>query len=302
MLPGFRFLFAAIVLSMSAMVFGLGAASLFRAAHEKFASMPSRQGPPVTVFALQNDAAPPSLAMFKVEASAVEKPADNVVQPALATAQPATVPTPVEPETRAAPKPEDSPAPAEVAKSEIAKPEIAKPEIAESEIAITETPPHDEASPAQASAPAPADEPKIAATEPAALPPVSHAAPVSSEPAVSEPVVTKPTVSAPAVSEQATQPALPETASAPPTVSTKVAGKLATKIATLGGPPVTIEPAPPAKVDDDEDSVVKKRQRARRASHRRHIAARARLAQQAPQPFQQPTDGFSQPSITVRKR
>ena len=41
MLPGFRFLFAAIVLSMSMMVFGLGAAALLRAAHEEFASNPS---------------------------------------------------------------------------------------------------------------------------------------------------------------------------------------------------------------------------------------------------------------------
>ena len=41
MLPGFRFLFAAIVLSMSILVFGLGAAALLRAAHEEFASNPS---------------------------------------------------------------------------------------------------------------------------------------------------------------------------------------------------------------------------------------------------------------------
>ena len=38
MLPGFRFLFAAIVLSMSVLVFGLGAAALLRAAHEEVAS------------------------------------------------------------------------------------------------------------------------------------------------------------------------------------------------------------------------------------------------------------------------
>ena len=41
MLPGFRFLFAAIVLSMSILVFGLGAAALLRAAHEEFASTPA---------------------------------------------------------------------------------------------------------------------------------------------------------------------------------------------------------------------------------------------------------------------
>jgi len=34
MLPGFRFLFAAIVLSMSVLIFGFGAAALLRTAHE----------------------------------------------------------------------------------------------------------------------------------------------------------------------------------------------------------------------------------------------------------------------------
>jgi len=41
MLPGFRFLFAAIVMCMSVLVFGLGAAALLRTAHEDFASNPS---------------------------------------------------------------------------------------------------------------------------------------------------------------------------------------------------------------------------------------------------------------------
>ena len=41
MLPGIRFLFAAILLSISIVVFGLGAAALLRAAHEDFASNPS---------------------------------------------------------------------------------------------------------------------------------------------------------------------------------------------------------------------------------------------------------------------
>ena len=55
MLPGFRFLFAAIVLSMSVLVFGLGAAALLRAAHEEFASNPSWRAPPEPVFAQPND-------------------------------------------------------------------------------------------------------------------------------------------------------------------------------------------------------------------------------------------------------
>ncbi len=59
MLPGFRFLFAAIVLSLSLLVFGLGAAALLRAAHEEFASTPSWRAPPETVFAQPSQTAPP---------------------------------------------------------------------------------------------------------------------------------------------------------------------------------------------------------------------------------------------------
>ncbi|MFQ3456271.1 hypothetical protein PMN64_23610, partial [Bradyrhizobium sp. UFLA01-814] len=53
MLPGLRFLFAAIVLATSLLVFGLGAAALFRAAHEEFASIPARRAPLEPQFAQQ---------------------------------------------------------------------------------------------------------------------------------------------------------------------------------------------------------------------------------------------------------
>jgi hypothetical protein len=56
MLPGFRFLFAAIVLSMSILIFGLGAAALLRAAHEQFVSNPSWHATPETMFAQQSEA------------------------------------------------------------------------------------------------------------------------------------------------------------------------------------------------------------------------------------------------------
>src|SRR3984885_11596049 len=69
MLPGFRFLFAAIVLSTSMLIFGLGAAALLRAAHEEFASIPSRRAPPETLFAQRDDAAP-TLALVRIEPSA----------------------------------------------------------------------------------------------------------------------------------------------------------------------------------------------------------------------------------------
>ncbi|MCP3464295.1 hypothetical protein [Bradyrhizobium sp. CCGUVB23] len=65
MLPGFRFLFAAILLSTSILVFGLGAAALLRATHEQFVSNPSwRNGPQEQVFA---QATEPVLAALRAE-------------------------------------------------------------------------------------------------------------------------------------------------------------------------------------------------------------------------------------------
>ena len=55
MLPGFRFLFTAIVLSMSVLIFGLGAAALLRAKHEEFVNLPSRRATPEPMFARLND-------------------------------------------------------------------------------------------------------------------------------------------------------------------------------------------------------------------------------------------------------
>ncbi|WP_426420006.1 hypothetical protein [Bradyrhizobium genosp. A] len=68
MLPGFRFLLAAILLSTSVLVFGLGAASLLRASHEQYVSNPSwRNGPQEQVFAQASEPAQPVLAALRVE-------------------------------------------------------------------------------------------------------------------------------------------------------------------------------------------------------------------------------------------
>ena len=71
MLPGFRFLFAAIVLSMSVLIFGFGAAALLRTAHEEFANTPTWQPAPETRFAQSREASqsasPPVLAMLRVD-------------------------------------------------------------------------------------------------------------------------------------------------------------------------------------------------------------------------------------------
>src|SRR3984957_963043 len=89
MLPGFRFLFAAIVLTMSILVFGLGAAALLRAAHEEFASTPAWHATPETLFAQQNEASRPVLALLRVDTPAEPKAPDTVPAPAVIASAPA---------------------------------------------------------------------------------------------------------------------------------------------------------------------------------------------------------------------
>jgi hypothetical protein len=125
MLPGFRFLFTAIVLSMSILVFGLGAAALLRAAHEEFANLPSRRATPEPMFARLNDGPPPTLALLRVDPPVAEKPAENLPTAAVPETAPdipapagqAPDAPPAEPEKLAALKP------AEPTQVEAAKPE-----------------------------------------------------------------------------------------------------------------------------------------------------------------------------------
>ncbi|HET6838650.1 MAG TPA: hypothetical protein VFH41_02825 [Bradyrhizobium sp.] len=238
MLPGLRFLLAAIALSMSILVFGLGAAALLRAAHEEFASIPSWRAAPETIFAAPSETTPPVLAMLRVEPPNAEQTTAG------------HVPTP--PETTSEPTATVSP-PAE---QEMTKPELE----------AAQAPNPDETAPAPADVPAPIADTNVEATRIAANEAVAP--------------VNKPTSAA---------------------VSPGIAS---TKIATLGGPSVVIEVRPadkltPPKPDKD---AIKKRLQAQRAILRRRIAARARLAQQAPpqpvDPFAQPT---TQPAVTARK-
>jgi hypothetical protein len=249
MLPGFRFLFAAIVLSTSMLIFGLGAAALLRAAHEEFASIPSRRAPPKTLFAQRDDAGP-TLAMLRAEPSAADEKALDPPITDHVQDQPAMVSTPAESEkpaaeldkiaalTDTATPPENSPP------SEAANPEAA-----------AETPIQAE-TPAQADAPSSAAETKVAV--------IAEIAPtVPNESAVTT----------------------PDQASAPVEDSTRIAE---TRIATLGGPPVTIETQTPLKI---APAVVKKSAQARRVVKRRRIAP-ARVTQQTPQT---PADPFARP-------
>jgi len=79
MLPGFRFLLAAIVLSTSTLIFGLGAAALLRAAHEQFASTPYWHPAADATFTQQAEAARVVLALLRAEPAADEKASDQVI-------------------------------------------------------------------------------------------------------------------------------------------------------------------------------------------------------------------------------
>jgi hypothetical protein len=178
MLPGFRFLVAAIALSLSILIFGLGAAALLRAAHEEVASVPTRRVMPEPVFAQQAEPSAPTLAMFRVEPTLPEKTPD---------APPATEPEPApeavpkaETEKLAALKP-DAGAPAEAAGPEITAqespavaPAAAEPAVAtETKIAVAAAEPADVAEatplPFELIAPPPMADPDVTATFTAAL-------------------------------------------------------------------------------------------------------------------------------------
>src|SRR5579864_8213702 len=127
MLPGFRFLFAAIMLSMSLLIFGLGAAALFRAAHESFASNSAWRATPDVPFAQRPDATLPMLAALRVEpvtakaadtpkvAAAPAGPAEAITEP-MTNDQVASLPRVETPPAEIA-RPAETPTPAPVAEN-----------------------------------------------------------------------------------------------------------------------------------------------------------------------------------------
>jgi hypothetical protein len=285
MLPGFRFLFAAIVLSMSILIFGLGAAALLRAAHEEFASNPSWRSAPATMFAQQTEASSPVLALLRVEPPAAEpKAPDNAAAPTAAVPAGMAAPQeaapadsgPAEAERVATLRPED----VALKPEEEASPALAaKPENPPSQTPASQS----EAAPAQTDAPAAAGEPKIAAVEPELIEPASPLANPGAATA-SEPATINELLAAPA---PATKPAR-------------------TKIAARGNPSATVETprhpkaaSPKTAGADVEEKEKEKRLQALRAKRRRMAEARARLARQQAEQMQpaNPFAPFIQPTI-----
>ena len=267
MLPGFRFLFAAIVLSMSVLVFGLGAAALLRASHEQFASIPSRRPPPEPVFVRQNEPPMPTLALLRVEPDVAEKVPDNAAATIIETVTPAAQAPeapPAEPEKTAALKLDEPMKLNEAAPAETVK----------AEIPAAETIPAVQAAPAE-----------MPAAE----------APAAETPAANEQVKLAAIAETPPPATSATS-----TETAPVVEAPSLEGNLAAlKIATLGGPAVTIQETASVKPAAAKPDRSVNRKRAQRAKERRRIAA-ARRALQARQVVQQAADPFAQ--LTARTR
>ena len=299
MLPGFRFLFAATLFTMSILVFGLGAAALLRAAHEQFANNPSWHAAPEATFAQQveaprdtsREASRPVLAMLRFEPPAMEQQASGNAPPI----NPGAIAAPAEQSatsTPAAPGPAEPDSNAALTQDAAASQAAPKPDM----------PAAESPAPSQFAA-VPSDTLMADTTRVAASASLSDAKVASTEQAATEPVSQPANEAIPAASE--TDAAASSQAAAPE------AGIASTRVATLDNPSATIEPRPPAKAVSakpgqarPDQSVIKKRLRARRAAQRRRMAARAArqalLAQQqqSAAPFVQ---SFPQPAAAATR-
>ncbi|TWA98586.1 hypothetical protein [Bradyrhizobium stylosanthis] len=153
MLPGFRFLFAAIVLSTSILVFGLGAAALLRATHEQYVSAPSwRNGPREQVFAQTSEPAQPVLAVLRAEPDMAE-PAPNLRDQVPTIGLPASEPDQVAAlTTEADAQPQVTEAPADASSAEPAKTEASRTEATATDATVEAAAPSDTLTPADTTA------------------------------------------------------------------------------------------------------------------------------------------------------
>jgi hypothetical protein len=174
MLPGFRFLLAAILLSTSILVFGLGAAALLRATHEQYVSNPSwRNGPQEQVFAQAPEPAQPVLAALRAEPEVPVEPVASQPEPSIRDLIP-TIGLPVSEHEQVA---------AATTEAEV-QPELAAPPADAEAVELAET-----ETTTEVQAPAPAD--TLTSVDTTASIPEDKPATVASEPAPADPSLTQ---------------------------------------------------------------------------------------------------------------
>jgi hypothetical protein len=248
MLPGFRFLLAAIVMCMSVLVFGLGAAALMRAAHEDFASNPTWRAPPEPRFA-QDEADKTVLAVLSVQ-----PPATELAAPPKAGDAPAAEPATASPETTAA-----------LSRSE-ASPDSAKP--AAYARAQVDTP---------ADASGSANDTKVAATEPATAAPSEKTPPSGSDPASPMPQPSQ-------MPEQLTTPVMPESSQAATRIATLGGPAVITEQTAAAKASASNAKLDRSEVKKRLQAE-RAKERRRLAAHRARLARQAAAQQEAANPF-----------------
>jgi hypothetical protein len=261
MLPGFRFLLAAIMLSMSLLVFGLGAAALLRVAHDEFASNPSWRGAPEVTFAQPAESTPPVLAMLSVDLRGADKSQDDS-----ATA-------PAKPAAAAAPPEGCSGQIAAMRTEELPPRADARPDAAMPEVAVAENAAAAEIAPAPAARSAAAEEIQTA----------SFATPSRDDP----PAV--------ALGEQIDA----QTAPGSGLTSTKIA-TLGGPPVEIETPKPRTGAVKPDQALPDQNAAKNSATAKRAAKLRRITAARARLTAQQQAQWQQANPFFPQPTARAR--
>ena len=256
MLPGLRFLFVAIVMSVSMMIFGLGAAALLHSAQQEVASLPTRHVQPEAVFSQQSEATTPTLAMLSLDARepSAGRPAVAVTASSIPPREPSpsvsieTNPVTAEPDKPAAPTtalpseqksvssdtPAKTPAPETAARSEIPAPPPAnhEPEIQQQQGQAVLSPEPTTSAAVQTTAPV-VETPAAASATTAAAPATTPDAP-------------KTTAAAPATNAAApeTTAATPETTLATPKTTAATPATTAAVPATTAAVPATTAAAP----------------------------------------------------------
>jgi hypothetical protein len=258
MLPGLRFLFVAIVLSLSMLIFGLGATALLRSAHEEFVSLPTMRPQPETVFA-QTEITRPTLALLRVDTPVTEQ--NRTDRPAVPD-----VPNATPPQEQPSPMASAEPAPAATEPNSTAT----EPDRSATPTAALPSEEKTESSDKSPETPAP---PEKAARIEIPAPPPENQVPETPKLEAQVAVIQEPRPTAAVVATTAVS----ESTNAPTNDSAKAAS---VKIATLGGPPVTVEPQTASKI------AVKPPTKRKQARHviKRHRIARIPVA--PPQPAQ----------------
>ncbi len=142
MLPGIRILFAIMLLSVSVLIFGLGAAAYLRSAHEHLANATVR--PIETPIIARLEQGPATLALLRIEPEITPEPPSVKLEPPAAAAPPAetrpVVETPVAAIT--VPPATEVAAISDTAKAPTAEPTPALPPAVKAEAAQPAAPAH----------------------------------------------------------------------------------------------------------------------------------------------------------------